>query len=149
MSHGVLGRSTLVPIDAHPLGDGRSVTKPTATTALVFDDSDGSIVARCSGIAASRTANDLTSADVAGCVRGAWASVSGVIRFSASLPPDATRARDTTPAVSTAFTLAGIGYPEPADCSSEPMMGVRFVSGGSQHVASVALGAVPCVARRR
>ena len=141
---GVLGRSRLVPTGAHALGDGRSVWKPTesGTTALVFD-AGGSVVARCNGIASDRPANSLAAADLVGCVAGMWASVSGVIRFSAARPPDAARARDATPAVAVSLMLVGAGYPAPAECGSEPMMGVRYVAAGSLHLASVPLDASP------
>ncbi len=142
---GVLGRSRLVPIGAHVLGDGRSAWKPTnnGTTALVFDDASGGIVARCSGLAPDPSTSDISAADLAGCVRGTWASVSGVIRFSSARPPDAAQARDASLDVSTSLVLIGTGYPEPAECTSEPMQGVRYIATDTLHFASVALDASP------
>lgn len=84
------------------LGDGRSVLKPSNsdTTAWVFDNRSGSIVARCV-VPSARTTATLTAADLTDCtaltVPGRL--ITGYVWFSLTSPPSAEAP------VSTAFEL--------------------------------------------
>jgi len=94
---GAAGRSPRTPLAAKDLGDGRSVFKPAAagTVAFVFSNVTGLIVGRCNAIASSMKTRDITAADLAHCDAADAMLLSGIVRLSASQPPDLARANDT------------------------------------------------------
>ncbi len=142
---GSLGRSTGVPVTARSLGDGRSALKTSSSgsAAVIFDDRSGEIVSRCAGIASGIATRDLTTGDLASCSNGRWRLLSGSIRFSSAVPPLATDANDTPPAVAIALALGGGSYAAPAECSTEVMKTVRHSAGGSLHIEAVPIDAAP------
>ena len=140
---GVAGRSPAIPAGATPLGDGRSAWKPvpSAGTVLVFDDTNGSVVARCSGIAAA--ARELSAASLAGCESGRWLLLAGTIRSTLAAPPRAAEARDSAPALAVRLDLTGGSYPSPAACSVDAMQVVRLGTPPSTRLEAVSAGATP------
>ena len=139
------GRAAAIPVGARDLGDGRSAWKSveSGTTAYLFDNASGAIVARCSGIAAATATADLVAGDLAACDTASRLLVSGTIRFTSATPPLAGAANDVPLAVGLAVTLAGGPYPIAPECSVEAMKTVRYDAGGTLHVASVPLAAAP------
>lgn len=142
---GAFGRSTAVPVSARSLGSGRSVLKPAASgsTAVVFDDTTGSIVARCTGVAAATATRDLTSSDLSSCAAGIWLVLTGTIRFTSAVPPLPSQANEVPPAVAVALALSDGSYAALPDCSAEPMKTVRYSAGASLHIDAVPIDALP------
>ncbi len=142
-SRGAFGRSTAVPVDAHDLGDGRSVWKPSTTSniAVEFDNASGDVVATCN-VAATTSARLLSAADLAGCTVGRRLLVSGTVRFTSAMPPQ-TEPNDTPPSVAVAMSLAAGSYSAAPVCSSEAKKTVRYTSAGSLHIDAVAIDATP------
>jgi Tfp pilus assembly protein PilV len=137
---GAFGRSPRIPVTAKSLGEGRSAWKPAeaGSTALVFDDASGHLVSRCTGVAATTHAADLTT-----CASGTWLILSGTIRFTSATPPVSARASEVPLSVAPVLTLAGGSYPAAPDCSVEAMKTVRYVSAGSLHLDAVPIDAAP------
>ena len=140
---GAFGRSSAIPLAAKPLGDGRSAWKPAAadSVALVFDDSTGQIVSRCTGIVAAM--RDIVAADLAACTAGTWLLLSGTVRFTAAAPPLAAPASGAPMPFAVSVALTGTGYPTPPQCSVDAMETVRYTSNGSVHLEAVPIGALP------
>ena len=144
-ARGTLGRPPAVPVTARSLGDGRSALKlsSSGSAAVIFDDRSGDIVSRCDGIATTTATRDLGASDLSTCSEGRWRLLTGSIRFTSAVPPLASDARDTPPAVAIALALGGGSYPAPAECSSEALKTVRHSAGGSLHIEAVPIDAVP------
>ena len=142
---GSLGRSPAVPSGARSLGGGRSALKATTASgsAIVFDDTSGDIVSRCSGIAVTTATRDLTASDLAACSDGRWYLLAGTIRFSAAVPPRPDDANDVPLPLAVTLALGGGSYAAAPDCSVEAMKTVRFQSGGSLKIEAVPLDALP------
>jgi Tfp pilus assembly protein PilV len=136
---GAQDRQPGVPLTAKRLGDGRSVWKPRdgSTSAWVFDDRSGAIVAVCEGIAATVANEDLGADALHTCSAGRWLFVAGTLR-SAATAPVATLAAGAS--ALTIELLDGV-YPQPAACVAEPRKTVRFVDDGGLHVEDVAIDA--------
>ena len=124
---GAAGRSPLIPLAAKDLGNGRSVFKPAAsgTVALVFSNATGLIVGRCNAIASTTKTRDIVAADVAHCDAADAMLLSGIVRLSASQPPDLARANDTPLALSIELVPSGGPYPVAPYCASE----IREIAG--------------------
>ncbi len=142
---GAYGRAPAVPVMAKSLGGGRSALKLTAagSIACVFDDATGSVVSRCTGVAASTATRDLTSSDLSSCSAGAWLLLSGTIRFTSAVPPLPWQANEAPPALAVALALSGGTYAAAPDCSSDTMKTVRYRAGGSLHIDAVPFDALP------
>ena len=142
---GAFARSEGIPVMAKSLGGGRSVLKTAASgnTALVFDDATGSVVSRCTGIAAATATRDLAAGDLAACNTGDWLLLSGTIRFTSAVPPVPSQASETPPAVALALALSGGTYAAAPDCSAEAMKTVRYAAAGSLHIDAVPIDALP------
>lgn len=131
---GASSRSTRVPLLAKDLGDGRSVMKPTTnagTTALIFDNISGTVIARCTGINPATSTRDLTLADLTACGAINAQLLSGSVRFSQASPPDAARGNEAPLALSIALALTGGTYATAPECSSEAVQteaGDRYVA---------------------
>ena len=107
---GPLARSVRVPIAAKDLGNGSSVFKPMAdgTLALVFDNTSGTLVARClapTSATATLTVNDLIDCDT---TRGLL--LSGQVRFAIGEP---------ALALGVSLALSGGSYAKAPVCASE------------------------------
>lgn len=144
-TRGPFGRSLQVPLPAVDLGDGTSALKPVdgGTLAVRFDNRSGRVTARCPAVAPGLPGRLLTAAALGPCaaLSGQW--LSGVVRFSSALPPDANAANDTPPALSVALALAGpTGAPLPT-CTTEAMKGVAFDGTGGRRIEAVPLTASP------
>ncbi len=142
---GAYARSSGIPVMAKSLGGGRSVLKTAASgsTALLFDDVTGSVVSRCTGIAATIATRDLAAGDLAACSTGAWFLLSGTIRFTSAVPPLPSQASETPPALALALALSGGTYAAAPDCSAEAMKTVRYAAAGSLRIEAVPIDALP------
>jgi Tfp pilus assembly protein PilV len=131
---GARGRKPGLPLTAKSLGDGRSAWKPRegGTTAWVFDDRSGAIVALCEGVSTTTLTRDLAADGLRSCTSGSWLFVAGTLRSSA-----------TAPAVATTATTIRIDlrdgvYPAAAACFAEARKTVRYVDDGGLHLEDVA-----------
>lgn len=118
----VHGRSAMVPRGAKDLGDGRSVLKPAAaaTLAFVFDNTSGEVIAHCD-VAANVATAALTADHLHACTPRDARLLSGTVRFSTTLPPDASQ--PASAALALAMTLAPTGGPYPGSpvCAVEKL----------------------------
>jgi Tfp pilus assembly protein PilV len=142
---GAFGRSVRIPLAASDLGDGRSAFKPVGdgTLAFIFDNRSGALTGRCAGVAAATATRDLTTANLGPCDANLGQWLSGTVRFSSALPPDAAQGNDLPPALAVALALSGGSYPIAPSCSVETMKTVSYTAGGSLHVDAVPIAAAP------
>ena len=142
---GTAGRAPGVPATAREFGRGRSAWKPIerGTTALVFDDASGDVVARCGGIAHSTRTRDLSAATLAGCDTGRWLLVSGTVRFSSATPPVPSLANEPSLATTIAIALGPGIYGAPPQCCSEARKTVRYDIRAGLQMADVDVDATP------
>ena len=144
-TRGAFGRAPSVPVDAINVGNGHSARKSSAsaTTALLYDNASGDVVARCSGIAATRSTRELTAADLDHCTFARQLAVSGTIRFASTSPPSATEASDAPLNLSVALALDdGASAAAPA-CDATSMKSVRYLVGRGSHIDAVPIDATP------
>ena len=109
---GLRGRSIAIPINAVDLGNGTSALRAAALT-LVFDNTTGHIVQRCELRA------EAGRADAAACTALDALLLSGWVRFSLGVPPDAQHADDPPLALDIALALADVGNADPPRCTTE------------------------------
>ena len=87
-----MNRSTIIPVEAKDLGDGRSVFKPpqSGSIAWIFDNISGVIVSRCSGLSETATSASIAASDVATLCNNSITAylLSGYVRFSTGDTPD-------------------------------------------------------------
>ncbi|MDH5540135.1 MAG: hypothetical protein OEY03_12095 [Rhizobacter sp.] len=140
----IRARSPAVPLAAKDLGNGTSVFKPVShgSLAFVLSNLDGAVAGRCGVNTALRT-QDLTLADLASCSTVNGQLLSGHIRFSSALPPDAAAAHDAPLAVAIALTAIGDGHPRAPDCSSEALKIVSYLRAGATRSEAVPIDAGP------
>lgn len=138
-------RARGIPLDAQPLGDGRSARKPTAasTTAYVFDNASGEVTHHCSGVPSAVSTANLTAAHLADCTewRGLW--LSGTVRFSNATPPDLSTAHDTPLDLALSLTRTDTSAPGVPVCSAEAQKTVQYASAEGTRRAAVPLTAQP------
>lgn len=132
-ARGAFARSSRVPSSARDLGNGSSVFKPTAASAVafVFDNISGRVSARCSGIDPLTATRDLGLAQLTSCSSLSAQLLSGSVRFSQASPPDAARAVDAPLALGIGLGLTGGTYAGAPECSSEAVQtatGDRYVA---------------------
>jgi hypothetical protein len=142
---GAFGRSAWIPLAAKMLADGRSVLKRigSPTTAVVFDNATGIVVATCSGLDPSAATVDLTAAALVACDAVIGYLISGTVRFSLGAPPSAAQATDT-PLPFSVQAAASSGYATIApSCTSAALKTVTYTSGGASHVDAMPIGATP------
>ncbi len=134
-------RASAIPTQAHDLGDGRSVLKldSSQTTAYLLDNFSGRVTASCSGV--HHQARQIVAGDLTSCTTVAAVLLSGQVRFSLALPPDAARPVDAPLALGVELTLSGGPYPHPANCGAESMKTVSYFEDGRQRRAAVPLNA--------
>ena len=137
------GRSADIPLQAHDLGDGRSVFKldSTQTDVYVFDNRSGRITSTCKGV--HRHTPHIVVGDLNSCTTIEAVLLSGQVRFSLTTPPDAARPVDAPLALSVALNLSEGPYPRPAHCGAESMKTVNYVEDGLPRRAAVPLNATP------
>lgn len=118
------GRHPLIPRAARDLGDGRSAYKPVAGRPLtwVFDNHSGLVTARCDSAAALGNAQ-LDAASLGSCRALAGMSISGQVRFTDSISPDAAQAENPTSAaldLDLKLGLTSSGHPNPGwECTDD------------------------------
>ena len=138
------GRALGVPLTAKDLGDGRSAERPAIGAPVwVFDNLSGAVVASCTPADATLATRDLTLANLGPCAALAGQSLSGVVRFASTSPPDPAQARRTPLALGMAMTLTGATYPIQPPCSSEAKKTVSYAIGGTTRTEAVPIDAVP------
>jgi Tfp pilus assembly protein PilV len=113
------GRSIAIPIDALDLGNGTSMRTLGALT-LVFDNTTGHITARCELTA---DASARAHPDPASCSALDALLLSGWVRFSLGVPPDALHADDSPLSLAIALVLRDSGSADPPRCSVETRAG--------------------------
>lgn len=136
-------RSPWIPLPAKDLGQGRSAFKPIAggTEALVYDNTSGNIMARCSGVDATLSNANLSAAALGTCEALQAYSLSGVVRFAGATPPDAAAANDAPLELSIA--IAPSDATPPPVCRSEARKSVSYTLGGAIRTEAVPIGALP------
>ncbi len=144
-ARGAFARSARIPLAAKDLGDGRSAFKPVGdgTLAFVFDNRSGALAGRCTGIDPATATRDLAAASLGACDANPGQLLSGVVRFSATSPPDAAQANELPPAFTVALSLSGGTYPIAPSCGVETMKTVSYTANGSLHVEAVPVAALP------
>lgn len=130
---GAYSRSTRVPLLARDLGNGSSVLKlsSASTIALVFDNTSGTVTARCGGINPVTATKDLALTDLTACGAINAQLLSGNVRFSQAAPPEAVRGNDAPLPFTVALALTGGTYATPPECGSEAVQtedGDRYVA---------------------
>lgn len=143
--HGAFGRSARIPLEAKDLGNGNSVLKPVASgaIAIVFSNATGQITASCTGIDARVPTQQLTLADLSTCTVVGGLLLSGQVRFSGAVPPNAAQANDPPMPLSVELALTDGRYPLPADCTSEAQKRVAFTSPAGVRRIAVPIHAEP------
>ena len=131
-ANGANARSILVPRMARDMGNGTSVFKPASfgTVAFVFANGSGLITARCNVNPMTAVA-DLRPAVLINCMTATAYLLSGVIRFTASSPPNAAKADDLPLASLLTLTLTGGNYANAPYCASESIV----TPGGDRYLA--------------
>jgi hypothetical protein len=101
----VHGRPPAIPLQARDLRDGRSALKPSSAAAIVFifDHTTGRIVQRCSGTGASGIEPSLDT--LGDCMTIDALLLSGWVRVSLVIPPNAQPADEVTLPLSIALAL--------------------------------------------
>ena len=140
---GPLGRSVAIPPGAKDLGNGSSVFKPVSdgSVAYLFNNGSGQVTGRCSGVVAATATRDLTTGNLGSCDANVGVLLSGSVRFSSAVPPDAAQANDPPLAAAVSLALAGGSYAIAPDCSTQAMKTVAYTTSGSLHLDAVAIGA--------
>lgn len=141
---GAYGRSVDIPLAARDLGDGRSALKPVegGTVAIVFDNVSGAVLARCSGVAATRPTQRLAAADLAGCDSGVGMLLSGSVRYTTAAAPNPAAANDAPLPADVSLTAASEA-PSSAQCDGEAKKTVRYTVGSGLRYAAVPVDATP------
>ena len=131
-AHGANARSILVPRMARDMGNGTSVFKPASggTVAFVFANGSGLITARCN-VSPTAAVADLRPAVLINCMTATAYLLGGVIRFTTSSPPNATKADDLPLASLLTLTLTGGNYANAPYCASESIV----TPGGDRYLA--------------
>ena len=140
---GAYGRSAFIPLSARNLGDGRSAFKPVALAGVVyvFDNASGLVSARCTAGDAMTPVRDLTNADLTHCDTRSGYLLSGPVRFSRAVPPDARAANETPLALALRLSLNNGTYPASPSCASEALKTVSYSSGNRTVIDSVPIAA--------
>ena len=109
---GPMVRSVAVPIAAKDLGNGSSVFKPVAAggVAIVFSNTTGQVIARCTGIASATTTSGLSLADLSTCDSTPGALLSGQVRFTAN---------EAALPFTVSLALTGGPYTKAPECASD------------------------------
>jgi hypothetical protein len=117
----VLGRSPLIPLTAKDLGNGSSAFKPSEalTLAFVFDNASGRITSRCDHIAADLRTADLGSARLIDCTPMNGMLLSGVVRVSLAMPPEAAHPAEMSLPLAVGIAFTGPVKPEAPVCITD------------------------------
>lgn len=116
----LLGRSALIPATAKDLGNGSSAFKPSiaGTLTLVFDNISGLVTSRCQQAPGIRTA-DLSTTSLIDCTPMSGMLLSGIVRVSLTVPPDASRPSDMSLPLDVKLALTGSPASEAPICVSD------------------------------
>jgi type IV pilus modification protein PilV len=141
----VNARSMQIPRFAKDLGNGRSAFKPVAggSLALLMDNASGAVVARCPSVSVALATQDLTLANLTGCIAQSGQLLSGVVRFAAGGPPVAGAANEVPLAVALSLALSGAAPATPPQCSSDAVKAVSVAGPWGARVMTVPLVATP------
>ncbi len=127
---GAYGRSAQIPLEAVDLGDGRSAFKPllAGDIAYLFDNADGRIKARCTGVGSGAD----WAATLGACAPAAGLLLSGRVRFVA---PDGLLALS--------MSLLQNGSTSAAPCTAEARKNVAYTTPAGPRRETVPLAAAP------
>lgn len=142
---GPASRAVAIPIGARDLGDGRSVFRPMGetTTAWIFDNRSGDVIARCD-LPSPRANAELTVDELVDCTYAIGMTVSGEVHFSAAEPPDAASANDAPLPLTVELLLERAAtFPIAPWCAAEP------VEHGAQRYVAYQCVVIPPVGLRR
>jgi Tfp pilus assembly protein PilV len=142
----VYARSPLVPVQAGNLGNGSSAFKPQGlgNWVLVMDNTSGAVTQRCTVADPNRNSQSLRVADLSNCQSQAGHLISGLVRFSATVPADVNAAGDTPLSLNmVAQTTAG-GNAAPW-CTSDDMKVVRLDTPNGPRNEAVPQAATPAL----
>lgn len=136
-------RAALVPADAVDLGNGTSAIKPLSggTTAWVFNNANGAVQARCSGVSPSLLSSQLRAADLLSCETIQAHVLSGTVRFSGAEPPDPRASNDPPLDLGVAVTLTSNGAGTSITCAAEARKSVLYSVGSGQRSEALPLSA--------
>jgi hypothetical protein len=136
------GRSAGIPPNATALGHGRSAFRPagSGTSAWVFDNTTGLIVAVCSVPAGMRPISD---SQLSACTPMQALLLSGIVRLSMTGAADAGHANDHSLPLEVVLTLAGAGSAVAPTCVSAAQKAVAITSATGTRREAVPLAATP------
>jgi hypothetical protein len=136
------GRAAGIPAGATALGNGRSAFRPagSGTSAWVFDDATGEVVALCSVPAGNQP---IASTQLGACTPLRSLLLSGIVRVSMSGAADAGRANDTPLPLAVVLTLSGAGSGVAPVCVSEAQKVVAIQSAAGTRREAVPWAATP------
>ncbi|MBW8831390.1 MAG: hypothetical protein JF606_18595 [Burkholderiales bacterium] len=117
----VWDRSPAIPAQARNLGNGSSAFKPseTGTLAFVFDNASGLVTSRCDQVAATVRNSELDTAKLVDCTPMRGMLLSGIVRVSLDVPPDAAHPADAALLFDMNLTITGAGKPEMPICVTD------------------------------
>jgi Tfp pilus assembly protein PilV len=136
--------SPRLPLGSRQVDERRGVIKPleSATVAWVLDATTGRVVKQCN-VAADRPTSRLTAADLTTCVEVGGLLLSGVVRFSDRLPPDAADANDPPLDLALSVGPAGAVIAASPGCFAEARKTVSFTRADGVHREAVPIRATP------
>lgn len=141
----VKARSIRIPLAASNLGNGSSAFKPVSagTVAFVMENTTGRVTGRCLGVQPDLVNQQLSLATLGACESVSGHLLSGVVRFSTSVPASASAANETPPALAVALALTGGTYPVAPYCASEAVKAVSSTGASGLRTDAVPLAATP------
>ncbi len=112
------GRSALIPVTAKDLGNGTSALKPSDSLALafIFDNASGRVTSRCEHVAADLRTADLGTTSLVDCTPMNGMLLSGVVRVSLAMPPEAAHPADKALPLDVDIAFSGSAKPDFSTC---------------------------------
>lgn len=136
--------SPALPLGSRRLDERRGVVKPfdSATVAWVLDVVSGQVVQQCE-VGADRPTSRLAATDLTACVEVGGLLLSGVVRFTDRIPPDADDANDPPFDVAISVGPAGAVIAASPGCFAEARKTVSFRRDDGVHREAVPISATP------
>ncbi len=138
------GASPTLPLGSRQLDDRHGVVKPfeSSVVAWVVDAVTGRVVQQCE-VDADRPTSRLAAADLTTCVEVGGLMLSGVVRFSDRVPPDAADANDPPLDLAISVGPAGAVVAASPGCFAEARKTVSFRRADGVHRDAVPISATP------
>jgi len=117
----VRNRSSAIPARATNLGNGSSAFKPseTGTLAFVFDNASGLVTSRCDQVASTVPTAKLDTATLVDCTPMRGMLLSGIVRVSLGVPPNAAHPADAALLFDMNLEITGAGKSVMPICLTE------------------------------